>query len=200
MDVRNRVRTGVGAARSVLLAFAAALLLALPMPIAVGAQELPNGRPRELARDRPALEREFRERLGRVVRDRLGLNDEQMRDLELANRKFETQRRSTLMREREIRTALRTELGAEDRANQERVGQLLDDMLRLQRQRLALHEDEQRELARFLTPVQRAKYFGLQEQMRRRMEDMRSQKETGMREGPPRRMRRPAGGPPGLTR
>lgn len=79
--------------------------------------------------------------------------------------------------------------------------QLLDDMLRLQRQRFVLHEDEQRELALFLTPVQRAKYFGLQEQMRRRMEEMRTQRETGKPVGQPRRMRRPPPGAlPGMSR
>jgi hypothetical protein len=52
------------------------------------------------------------------------------------------------------------------------VSALLDNALRLQKQRIALVEAEQRDLARFLTPVQRAGYLALQAQVRRRAQEL----------------------------
>jgi hypothetical protein len=49
---------------------------------------------------------------------------------------------------------------------------LLDEMPRLERRRVELMEREQRELAKFLSPVQRARYFGLQDELRRGMQEL----------------------------
>jgi uncharacterized protein YlxW (UPF0749 family) len=53
------------------------------------------------------------------------------------------------------------------------IAQQLDTLLQLERQRIDLLESEQKELATFLTPLQRAKYQALQEQLRRRLEALR---------------------------
>ena len=122
---------------------------------------------------RQQLERELGERTGDVVRRRLGLNDAQMTRLQATNRQFEQQRMALFARERETRQALRQELGANEQANESRVSQLIDQTLTLERQRLDLLQEEQKELAKFLTPVQRAKLLGLQAELRRRAQDMR---------------------------
>ena len=122
---------------------------------------------------RQQLERELRERTGEVVRRRLGLNDAQMTRLQATNRQFEQQRMALFARERETRQALRQELAANEQANESRVAQLIDQTLTLERQRLDLLQEEQKELAKFLTPVQRAKLLGLQAELRRRAQDMR---------------------------
>jgi len=127
-------------------------------------------------RDRAALEARFQERLKGVMRQRLGLNDAQVERLAEVNAKFETRRRTLLMSEREVRMGLRREIAADSAANNERVTELMDRALRLQRDRLDLFEDEQKELRQFLTPVQRAKYWGFQEQLRRQMEEMRERR------------------------
>jgi hypothetical protein len=77
------------------------------------------------------------------------------------------------MREREIRRQLRSEMLAGDKANQDKVAQLLDQTMQLERQRLDLVQNEQQELAKFLSPVQRARLFGLQNEMRRRAQELR---------------------------
>jgi hypothetical protein len=122
---------------------------------------------------REALERQLRERTAQVVQRRLGLDDEQMRRLQATNRQFQEQRMALFARERDARQALRREMAADDQANQSRVAQLLDQTLLLERQRLDLLQAEQRELAKFLTPVQRAKLLGIQTELRRRTQDMR---------------------------
>jgi len=59
-----------------------------------------------------------------------------------------------------------------NQANQQHVSDLLDNTMRLQKQRIALVEAEQKDLARFLTPVQRAGYLALQAQFRNRAQEL----------------------------
>jgi Spy/CpxP family protein refolding chaperone len=127
----------------------------------------------QVAPQRAELERRLRERTAEVVRRRLQLNDDQMARLATVNQQLDQQRMALVGEERQARIALRAELQAGNAANQQKVGTLLDQMLRLQRRRLDLIENEQRELAKFLTPVQRAKYFGLQNEIRKRMQELR---------------------------
>jgi hypothetical protein len=54
-------------------------------------------------------------------------------------------------------------------------------LLQLQRERVELQAAEQQELATYLTPIQRAKFAALQEQVRRRAEALRRQRpDSGM--------------------
>ena len=122
---------------------------------------------------RAEMEQRMRERLGGVLKERLSLNEQQMSKLQETNRRFEEKRRLLVDQERDIRMSLRDEMIAADSARQTQVSGLLDRMLKVQRQRLELLEQEQKELAAFLTPMQRAKYLGIQEGMRRRMQNMR---------------------------
>lgn len=122
---------------------------------------------------RGRLEEQVRERLGRVVREQLALDDEQMRRLQQVNQRYETQRRELVRQERDARIDLRREVMRGDSADQKRTDTLLNTLLQIQRRRLDLVQSEQRDLAAFLTPVQRAKYLALQDQMRRRVEEAR---------------------------
>lgn len=144
-------------------------------PAAGGAQEMRprQAQPGERAPNRERLERQFRERLGEIVRRRLNLSDDQMARLARTNERFESDRMDLLRQEREARMQLRREMVAGESANQQRIGELLDEALRIQRRRVDLVEREQRALAEFLTPLQRAQYFAIQEDLRRRMEEMR---------------------------
>ena len=164
--------------------FSLIVLLGLSVSTATGAQEPPRGGDRP---KREMLEQRLRERTGEIVRRRLELTDDQMRQLQAANRQFEQQRGTLLMREREMRRELRGQLMLE-KPDQNRVAELLDQTMQLERQRLELVQSEQRELAKFLTPVQRAKLFGIQAELRRRAQEMR--KMPGQRRNPG------PGGPP----
>ena len=55
-------------------------------------------------------------------------------------------------------------------ADDNRLAVLIDSLLDIQRQRLEIVQAEQRELAMFLTPLQRVRYLALQEQLRQRVE------------------------------
>ena len=122
---------------------------------------------------REALERQVRERIGREVQQRLQLDETQMRKLGETNERFEAQRRLLVAEERIARTGLREEMMRGDSARHQRVGTLLDALIGVQRKRVELVEQEQHALSAFLDPVQRAKYLVMQDQTRRRMDEMR---------------------------
>ena len=126
------------------------------------------------------LEARVRQRLASVVQSRLSLTEEQMRKLTAVNATLEPRRRDLLARERQARVTLRAELQRGSSADQQRVSAALDDLFRVQRERLDVAEQEQRELAAFMQPSQRAGYAALQEQLRRRVEEMR-RKRAGAR-------------------
>lgn len=148
-------------------------LLGVAAFLAAGSADAFAQRPGPPTARREQLERQLRERTGEIVKRRLDLNDAQMARLQATSRQFEVKRMDLFARERETRQALRQELVAGEQANQSRVSQLIDETLTLERQRLDLLQDEQKELAKFLTPVQRAKLLGLQAELRRRAQDMR---------------------------
>jgi hypothetical protein len=122
--------------------------------------------------NRAALEQRFREQSAKVAQQRLGLTDAQLTQLAQSNARFAPQQNQLVVQERETRRQLRVEMTAGSQANQQHVSALLDDALRLQKQRIALVEAEQKDLARFMTPVQRAGYLALQGQVRRRAQEL----------------------------
>jgi flagellar biosynthesis chaperone FliJ len=136
------------------------------------------------AGNRPALEQQFRERTARLAKQRLGLTDAQLEKLERSNARFAPQLRQLAAQERDVRQQLRQEMMAGTSANQQHVSDLLDSSIRLQKQRIALVEVEQKDLAAFLTPVQRARYISLQAQFKKRADELRG---PGRFQGRPRR-------------
>ena len=132
---------------------------------------------------RPALEQQLRQRMAAVTRQRLGLNDSQMTQLEQSNARFAPQLTQLIANERETRRQLRLELTSPN-PNQQHVSTLIDQTITLQKQRVALVEAEQKDLARFMTPVQRAQYVALQTEFRRRAQEMVRQN-AGKNQDPP---------------
>lgn len=155
------------AVRTALLAAVLGFAASNPLPAQASSDSAERG-PR-----RQALERELRERIGREVQRRLQLDEEKMRQLGRTNERFEAQRRILVAQERAARIGLRQEMLRGDSASHERVAMLLDTLIGVQRKRVELVEQEQRALSAFLDPVQRAKYLVMQDQMRRRMDEMR---------------------------
>lgn len=128
--------------------------------------------PRMSQEQRLQMERRLQERIDQIVRQRLALTDEQFGKMRDVASRFESDRRSLRSEEMSTRFAMRKELFAGDQADEKRVGELLEQMTRFERRRLELQEREQRELARFLTATQRARYIGLQDELRRSMQDL----------------------------
>jgi hypothetical protein len=123
---------------------------------------------------RQQLEQRLRTGMASVVRKRIGLNDAQMSKLAQTNARFDARRRELNRSERAQRVELRSQVVAGQGANQDRIASALDSVLRIQRDRIELQIEEQRELSAFMTPLQRARYAALQEQIRRRLQGVRT--------------------------
>jgi Spy/CpxP family protein refolding chaperone len=167
-----------------MLAFAILTLLAPGVGHAQGATAAPTA-------NRAALEQQFKERTAKLTQQRLGLTDAQLARLEQTNARFAPQLRQLSAQERDVRRQLRQEMMAGNSANQQHVSDLLNASIQLQKQRIALVESEQKELAGFLTPIQRARYVALQTQFRKRAEELSgqgsrpNQSPRGQRKRPP---------------
>jgi hypothetical protein len=124
------------------------------------------------AMNRAALEASVGARLARRAKMELGLSDDQMHRLVATNRKYAAQHRDLDQREGQTRRALRDALLEAPSADQDRrVGELHEQLMQLQRQRLDVNGAEQRELGGFLTNVQRVRFQALQENFRRQLLD-----------------------------
>lgn len=150
------------------------------------------------SRDRADLQRRFQERYAQIVRERVGLDNDQMSKLSELNGRYEGRRRDLFLRERDVRIGLRQELSGSTPPDEDRIKKLLDDQMRLQHERAQLFEEEQGELAKFMSPSQRARYFGLQDQMRRRVEELRGPPDDSVTFAP-RDRRRSRRSPPDTT-
>ena len=163
---------------SILLALGVSALVTLPST-AIAQRRGGNARPEPGAQAparRQQMERQLRERLWNVTKEQVGLTDAQMTQLGQTSRRFDARRRSLNQQERAERSALRQQIAAGDRADQNRIAAALDHLIQFQRQRVELQAEEQRELAGYMTPLQRARFAALQEQVRRRVEVLRRQR------------------------
>lgn len=118
------------------------------------------------------LQQQIRRSLWRVTKERLGFSDEQMLRLERTSQRYDQQRRALAQQERAQRVTLRSEMLADSAANQSAIAAALDQIHAAQVRRLELQGEEQRELAAFMTPLQRARFTTLQEQVRRRLQEL----------------------------
>jgi len=125
---------------------------------------------------RQQMERQLRQRLWQVTKEQVGLTEAQMSKLGETTRRFDARRRTLNQQERAERTVLRQEIQAGERADQNRISTALDRLTQLQRQRVEIQAEEQRELAGYMTPLQRARFAALQEQVRRRVEALRRER------------------------
>ncbi len=166
------------------------LALALVLPLVAGTLEAQGGlknrpgalRPGRRLQEQPLaeapaarrqqLEQQVRRGLWQVAKRRIGFTDDQMLRLERASQRFDVQRRQLAQQEKAERVALRGQILADSAASQSAIAAALDRLHELQRQRLDMQAEEQKEFATFMTPLQRAKFLALQEQVRKRLQEL----------------------------
>ena len=158
------------------------------------AERFDTGRPqrdaaRGLGANRAGLEMQVRQKLARRARIELGLGQDQMVKLADVDRRIGQQQRELGRRENQTRRSLRDALLEAPTADQDRrVGDLHEQLMQLQRQRFDLMAAEQKELGGFMTNVQRVRFQGLQENLRRQLQDgfgPNAGPPPGGRQGPP---------------
>lgn len=133
---------------------AAALFLAagLAAPGAAWGQETD----RELGPRVEEMERRFLQRAGEA----LGIGQGERRRLGEALRRTREERLEAARRRREVRSELQELARAAD-PDQQRIARLLDEWGELQAREAEIFRHEQRRLAEFLTPLQRARFLYL---------------------------------------
>ncbi|HET9425612.1 MAG TPA: Spy/CpxP family protein refolding chaperone [Gemmatimonadaceae bacterium] len=141
----------------------------------VEAQEPPRGRGRRGGPPRdstgaPVDMRAARQAIERLIRNQVRPTDAQLRQLQAIDARFEPQRAQLNREEMSVRRELRQSMQDTANLDEAKIGQLLDRMIAFPARRAALIEQEQQALAGVLTPLQRAKYHAIQEQLRRRIE------------------------------
>jgi Spy/CpxP family protein refolding chaperone len=134
--------------------------------------------------DQQALTRRVRQAFAGVVRRQLNLSDEKWRQFQRVDKQFQQQRNAITRDERQTRFDLKAAM--EDTANvdQAKIAQYLSQLTGAQRRRADLLEAEQKELATFLTPLQRAKLQALREQLQQRVRQIQQQSAANGRGAP----------------
>ena len=140
----------------------------------------PGGQP-----PRGELEAELRRGFARAVRQRVGLTEDQMRKLAPITQKHATERARIQLDEREARMELGRILRDSASADTAQVERLLARLTDVQKRRVQLMEQEQKDLATIMSPLQRARFLGLQEQLRRQVEERRRGRSEGTGGAPP---------------
>jgi hypothetical protein len=139
-------------------------------------QQLPRAAPNE----QQVLRQRVRQAFAGVVRKQLNLNPVQMQTLQRTDQKYEQQRRAVVLSEREARLGLKAAMeDSTGHPDQDKIAQYLDQLVQGQRRRADLLEGEQKELAGFLSPLQRAQYFALKERLNRKMQELQADSLTG---------------------
>lgn len=134
---------------------------------------------------RQEIERRFAER----VKIELGLSDEQAAKLKATHERFGERRRPLMRQQFERRLALQGQMRPGVAANADSVRRLMDGVQGGRAELFKLDQEEDREMAGYLTPVQRARFQLMRERFLQRVQEMRRER-GGMR----RPMREPGPG------
>jgi Spy/CpxP family protein refolding chaperone len=122
---------------------------------------------------------EARQAIERLIRNQVRPTDDQMVKLRQIDQRFMPRRVQLDREEQQARRDLRKAMLDTANVDQGQIGQLLDKTISFPGRRAALMEEEQKALAEVLTPLQRARYHAIQEQLRRRIEQGRGEAGRG---------------------
>jgi len=141
--------------------------LAVVLAPAVSAQE-----PRdtgEAGRLRMQIEERFAER----VQQDLKLSPDQATKLRATQERFGTRRRSLMQQQMQRRRALEDQMQPGVAANSDSVRKLMDGIRGGRAEMFKMEQDEDQEMASYLSPVQRARYQQMRERFIQRVGEMR---------------------------
>jgi hypothetical protein len=180
MKTTGRGHTGLGGETTRVGLLTLALLFAT-----FGSLEAQRGGARRGGgQDRAVLEQRMRAQMGRVIRERLGLDEDQARRLGEVTQSFDERRRELGRSEQAVRNRVQALMleGGEDEAE---ARELLARLVELRRAEVSLFEEEQAALAEVLSSAQILQLHALREQVGQRIRALRGRGgEGGMR--PPR--------------
>jgi hypothetical protein len=158
----------------------AALVLAVVATPAVAQDDA--GETPQVAQMRQQIEARF----GAQVQSALGLTDQQAAQLKATLNVYGPRRRQMEREERAIKLGLQGQLRPGVAADADSVAKLTDRLLALKVAYVQTFVDEDKEMARYLTSVQRAQFQVMRERLMARIEEIRRQRQgMGLRGGAP---------------
>lgn len=137
---------------------------------ALAAQQPPG--PRDSARA-AELRKQVERRFAEHVKRELELTDEQAAKLRATQERFAEQRRAVMKRQRDLRRALQDQMRPGQAADPDSVRKLMDGLQAGRADLLRLEQEADREMAGYLTPVQRARFQMLRERLLDRVQELR---------------------------
>lgn len=141
------------------------------------------------APQREAIRRRIEQNFLARVQEELALSDAQSTRLVEVNRRSVEKRRALKMENRRLNVTLAAEMRPGVAADARVLRRTLDSLVEIRVASAQLYKEEQRELAGFLSEVQRAQFHVLRERLLNRMEDVRAARPAAAR--PPVQRRRP---------
>lgn len=161
------------------------VLLLLLVPTLAGQQD--STAPPDSA-ERERLQQQIEDRFSQVVQQQLRLSNDQVVRLRGTEERFRARRRELVRRQLQLRFALNGQMCPGCAADPDSVRNLMDGLEANRGELFRMQQDQDREMAAYLTPVQRAQYQMLRERLLRRLAEVRRERFQG---GEPRRPFRP---------
>ena len=151
--------------------------------VLVGLVAAAPARAQDTGPDDPAraqvLRQRIEDRFAARVKEQLGLNDEQLAKLRTTSITYGGRRRDLAAQERAIRSSLADQMRPGVAANQDSVSKLTDALVNLRSSYAQTFRDENGEMARYLTPVQRSQLLAMRERFMRQIQEIRQARRAG---------------------
>lgn len=129
------------------------------------------------------LRARIEERFAQHVQQELRLTPDQATKLRASQERFGTRRRALMRQQMERRMALHDQMQPGVAADADSVKKLMDGFQAGRGEMLKIDQDEDREMASYLTPVQRARYQEMRARLHQRLNEMREQRRGRMGPG-----------------
>jgi predicted phage gp36 major capsid-like protein len=126
--------------------------------------------------ERERLLQQVERRFGEVVRQQLGLSDDQAGRLRATEERFRARRRDILRRQLALRFGLQGQMRPGQSADADSVRKLMDEIQANRAELFQLEQQQDREMTGYLTAVQRAQYQMLRERLLRRLAEVRRER------------------------
>jgi Spy/CpxP family protein refolding chaperone len=153
------------------------LAVLLASPVAAQQRDTMNAQrdTAEAGRLRAQIEQRFNDR---VTQD-LNLNADQATKLRATQERFGARRRDVMQQQLARRQALENQMQPGIAANSDSVRKLMDGIQAGRAEMVKIEQDQDREMAGYLTPVQRARYQQMRERLMQRVGEMRMERREG---------------------
>jgi Spy/CpxP family protein refolding chaperone len=155
------------------------LVLSIALVPSLAAQE--PARPDTTEPER--LRAQIEERFAQHVQQQLRLTPDQATKLRASQERFGPRRRALGRQQMERRMALQDQMQPGVAANADSVRKLMDGVQAGRAEMLKIDQDEDREMAGYLTPVQRARYQEMRARLHQRVTEMRERRRGRMGSG-----------------